>query len=77
MHDEDSKRLEVRDDGAPALLATLALSFEFFNGGAYDDGTTEYLFLRAFADRVEREAEMVNRGKEGLESRCRTKPGID
>ncbi len=77
MHDEDSKRLEVRDDGAPALLATLALSFEFFNGGAYDDGTTEYLFLRAFSDRVEREAEMVNRRKERLENRRRTKPGID
>ena len=77
MHDEDSKRLQVRGDGAPAPLATLALYFEFFNGRTYDDGTTEYLFLRAFAHRLEREPEAANGERKGLEGGRRSKPSID
>ncbi len=77
MHDEDSKRLQVRGDGAPSTPRHPRPLFRVLHGRTYDDGTTEYLFLRAFANRVEREAKMVNRGKEGLESRRRTKPSID
>ncbi len=37
-HGQYSKKLETRDDGAPACLTALALYFEFLNGGAYDNG---------------------------------------
>ncbi len=67
----------MRNDGTPALLATLAIYFEFFDGGAYDDGTIECLFLRAFVHSFEREAEVANGGREGLEGGCRTKSNID
>ncbi len=67
----------MRNGGVPGLLATLALYFEFFDGGAYDNGTTECLLLRAFVHRLEREAEAAGGGREGLEGSRRTKPGID
>ncbi len=57
----------MRDDEAPAFLTTLAIYFEFFDGGAYNDGATQCLFPRAFAHRLEREAEVANGERKGLE----------
>ncbi len=64
MHGQYSKKLEMRNGGVPAFLATLALYSEFYNGGTCDDGTTEYLLLCAFAHRLEREVEAENRVRE-------------
>ncbi len=76
-HDQDLKRLEMMDDGTPAFLATLALYFEFFDGGAYNDGATQCLFLRAFSHRLERDPEVANGERKGLEGGRRSKPSID
>ncbi len=76
-HDEDSKRFEVRDDRAPALLATLALYFEFFDIRAYDNSTAKCLFLRALTHALEDEIETANGWREALEGSRRTKPSID
>ncbi len=73
MHGQDSNRLEVRDDGTPALLAGIALYFQFVDVGASDDGATKHLL----AHRLESEGEAMDSGREGFEGLCRPKPSID
>ncbi len=68
MHGQDSNRLEVRDDGTPALLTGIALYFQFV-----DVGATKHLL----AHRLESEGEAMNSGGEGFEGLRRTKPSID
>ncbi len=65
------------DDGTPAFLATLALYFEFLDGGAYNDGAMQCLFLHAFAHRLERDPEAANGERMGFEGGRRSKPSID
>ncbi len=67
----------MREDGTPALLASIALYFQFFDGRAFNDSATKRLLLRVLARRLESEAEAANGGREGLEGRRRTKPSLD
>ncbi|KAK0226876.1 hypothetical protein EDD85DRAFT_164949 [Armillaria nabsnona] len=61
-HDKDSKRVEMRKDGTPALLTTLALYFEFLNDTSHVNSSAKCLFFGTFARRLEHEAEAIKRG---------------
>ncbi len=73
-HVQGSKGREIRNDETPAPFADLALYSEFFNVRAYDDSTTECLFLRAPTDRLEDEIETTNGRREGLQGGRRPNP---
>ena len=76
-HEQNSERLEVRNDGTPAFIAGIALYFKFFDGGTYVDGNAKCLDFSPFAYGLEHEAEATNRGRERFEGGSRSKSAID